>query len=141
MSFGVDVGYVFPSTSKFYFGIFTGLNMSSSNFTMNRKPTGEEETIGVGMDESKDEDGDSYERRYTISGNGVSQKLKATNMTIPLYGDFEYQMTPLLSVYADLGVKFQLTSGTWSAHIDDYETSGIYEKYGTSKKICYIQAE
>lgn len=131
MSFGVDVGYVFPSTSKFYFGIFTGLNMSSSNFTMNRKPTGGEETIGVGMDGSKDEDGDSYERRYTISGNGVSQKLKATNMTIPLYGDFEYQMTPLLSVYADLGVKFQLTSGTWSAHIDGYETSGIYgDKYG-----------
>lgn len=130
MSFGVDFGYVFPSTSKFYFGIFTGLNMSSSNFTMNRKPTGEEETIGVGMDESKDEDGDSYERRYTISGDGVSQKLKATNLTIPLYGDFEYQMTPLLSVYADLGVKFQLSSGTWSAYIDDYETSGFYKDYG-----------
>lgn len=124
MSFGVDVGYVFPSTSKFYFGIFTGLNMSSNNFTMNRDAGIEE----VGIDRENDEDGDEYTRRYVF--NGVSQKHKATNLTIPLYGDFEYQMTPLLSVYADLGVKFQLTSGTWSAHIDDYETSGIYSGYG-----------
>lgn len=124
MSFGVDVGYVFPSTSKFYFGIFTGLNMSSSNFTMNRDAGIEE----VGIDRENDEDGDEYTRRYVF--NGVSQKLKATNLTIPLYGDFEYQMTPLLSVYADLGVKFQLSSGTWSAYIDDYETSGFYKDYG-----------
>ena len=38
-------------------------------------------------------------------------------------------MTPLLSVYADLGVKFQLTSGTWSAYIDDYETFGTFNEY------------
>lgn len=132
MSFGVDVGYVFPSTSKFYFGIFTGLNMSSSNFTMNMAPDVKSDITDI-KECTADEDGDKYTRRYVLSGNGVSQKLKATNMTIPLYGDFEYQMTPLLSVYADLGVKFQLTSGTWSAHIDDYETSGIYETYGNTE--------
>ena len=130
MSFGVDVGYVFPSTSKFYFGIFTGLNMSSNNFTMNMAPDVESNITDI-EDCTADEDGDTYTRHYVLKGNGVSQKLKATNMTIPLYGDFEYQMTPLLSVYADLGVKFQLTSGTWSAKIDGYETSGIYgDEYG-----------
>lgn len=129
MSFGVDVGYVFPSTSKFYFGIFTGLNMSSSNFTMNMAPDVKSDITDI-KECTADEDGDKYTRRYVLSGNGVSQKLKATNMTIPLYGDFEYQMTPLLSVYADLGVKFQLSSGTWSAYIDDYETSGFYKDYG-----------
>lgn len=132
MSFGVDVGYVFPSTSKFYFGIFTGLNISSNNFTMNMAPNVKSDITDI-KECTADEDGDKYTRRYVLSGNGVSQKLKATNMTIPFYGDFEYQMTPLLSVYADLGVKFQLTSGTWSAHIDDYETSGIYETYGNTE--------
>lgn len=129
MSFGVDVGYVFPSTSKFYFGIFTGLNMSSNNFTMNMASNVKSNITDI-EDCTADEDGDTYTRHYVLKGNGVSQKLKATNLTIPLYGDFEYQMTPLLSVYADLGVKFQLSSGTWSAHIDGYETSGIYSQYG-----------
>lgn len=129
MSFGVDVGYVFPSTSKFYFGIFTGLNMSSSNFTMNMAPDVKSDITDI-KECTADEDGDTYTRHYVLKGNGVSQKLKATNLTIPLYGDFEYQMTPLLSVYADLGVKFQLSSGTWSAYIDDYETSGFYKDYG-----------
>lgn len=128
MSFGVDFGYVFPSTSKFYFGIFTGLNISSNNFTMNMAPDVESNITDI-EDCTADEDGDTYTRHYVLKGNGVSQKLKATNMTIPLYGDFEYQMTPLLSVYADLGVKFQLTSGTWSAYIDDYETFGTFNEY------------
>lgn len=128
MSFGVDFGYVFPSTSKFYFGIFTGLNMSSNNFTMNMAPDVESNITDI-EDCTADEDGDTYTRHYVLKGNGVSQKLKATNLTIPLYGDFEYQMTPLLSVYADLGVKFQLTSGTWSAYIDDYETFGTFNEY------------
>lgn len=128
MSFGVDVGYVFPSTSKFYFGIFTGLNISSNNFTMNMAPDVESNITDI-EDCTADEDGDTYTRHYVLKGNGVSQKLKATNLTIPLYGDFEYQMTPLLSVYADLGVKFQLTSGTWSAYIDDYETFGTFNEY------------
>ena len=129
MSFGIDVGYVFPTTSKFYFGIFSGLNMSSNNFTMNLGSTVGSEITDI-ENCTADEDGDTYTRHYVLRGNGVSQKLKATNLTIPLYGDFEYQMTPLFSVYADLGVKFQLSSGTWSAHIDDYETSGIYSGYG-----------
>ncbi len=128
MSFGVDFGYVFPSTSKFYFGIFTGLNISSNNFTMNMAPDVESNITDI-EDCTADEDGDTYTRHYVLKGNGVSQKLKATNLTIPLYGDFEYQMTPLLSVYADLGVKFQLTSGTWSAYIDDYETFGTFNEY------------
>lgn len=128
MSFGVDVGYVFPSTSKFYFGIFTGLNMSSNNFTMNMASNVKSNITDI-EDCTADEDGDTYTRHYVLKGNGVSQKLKATNLTIPLYGDFEYQMTPFLSVYADLGVKFQLTSGTWSAYIDDYETFGTFYDY------------
>lgn len=128
MSFGVDFGYVFPTTSKFYFGVFTGLNMSSNSFTMNLGPTVGSEITDI-KECTADEDGDTYTRKYVLKGTGVSQQLKATNLTIPVYGDFEYQMTPLLSVYADLGVKFQLSSGTWSAYIDDYETFGTFDDY------------
>lgn len=129
MSFGVDVGYVFPSTSKFYFGIFTGLNMSSNNFTMNMAPDVKSNITDI-ENCTADEDGDTYTRHYVLKGNGVSQQLKATNLTIPVYGDLEYQLTPLLSAYADLGVLIRMSSGTWSAHIDGYETSGIYSQYG-----------
>lgn len=130
MSFGVDFGYVFPTTSKFYFGIFTGLNMSSNNFTMNLGSTVGSEITDI-KECTADEDGDTYTRHYVLKGNGVSQQLKATNLTIPVYGDLEYQLTPLLSAYADLGVLIRMSSGTWSAHIDGYETSGIYSsQYG-----------
>ena len=37
-------------------------------------------------------------------------------------------MTPLRSACADLGVLIRRSSGTWSAHIDGYETSGIYSQ-------------
>lgn len=130
MSFGVDFGYVFPTTSKFYFGIFTGLNMSSNNFTMNLGSTVGSEITDI-KECTADEDGDTYTRKYVLKGTGVSQQLKATNLTIPVYGDLEYQLTPLLSAYADLGVLIRMSSGTWSAHIDGYETSGIYySQYG-----------
>lgn len=127
MSFGVDFGYVFPTTSKFYFGIFTGLNMSSNSFTMNLGPTVDFGITDIG-ECTADEDGDRYKRHYVLKGTGVAQQLKATNLTIPVYGDLEYQLTPLLSAYADLGVLIRMSSGTWSAHIDGYETSGIYSQ-------------
>lgn len=132
MSFGVDFGYVFPTTSKFYFGVFTGLNMSSNSFTMNLGPTVGSDIFDITkiVECTADEDGDSYTRKYVLKGTGVSQQLKATNLTIPVYGDLEYQLTPLLSAYADLGVLIRMSSGTWSAHIDGYETSGIYSQYG-----------
>lgn len=127
MSFGVDFGFVFPTTSKFYFGVFSGLNMSSNNFTMNLGSTVGSEITDI-KECTADEDGDTYTRHYVLKGTGVSQQLKATNLTIPVYGDLEYQLTPLLSAYADLGVLIRMSSGTWSAHIDGYETSGIYSQ-------------
>lgn len=123
MSFGIDIGYVLPSTSKFYFGFFTGVNISSNKFTMEMAPQTTSDITDI-INCTEDEDGDMYTRHYIMKGNGVSQQLKATNLSIPLYGDIEYQLTPLFSVYADLGLKLLLSSGTWAATIDGYETTG-----------------
>lgn len=124
VSFGVDFGYVLPSTSKFYVGFFAGIGISSNSLKM---------TMESGTDEipkcTADEDYDSYTRHYTF--NGVTQELKASDLTIPIYADFEYQLIPMLSAYADLGLRVQMSSGKWSANIDKYETCGIYSGYGS----------
>lgn len=122
MSFGLDFGYVLPSTSKLYVGFFTGINMSSNTLTMEMSKQEQSDITDI-KDCTADEDGDSYTRHYKMMG-GVSQELKSSNITIPLYADFEYQMIPILSAYADLGVKLQMTSGKWSANCDGYETFG-----------------
>lgn len=126
MSFGVDFGYVLPSTSKYYIGFFAGIGLSSNNLTM-KMSSGSDDIIGC----IEDEDGESYTRHYDISGSGLIQELKASDLVIPVYADFEYQFTPTLSAYADLGVRVQMSSGKWSANIDKYETYGIYSGYGS----------
>lgn len=123
MSYGLDIGYVFPSTSKFYVGLFTGVNMSSNKLTMEMAPQSNSSITDI-ADCTADEDGDIYTRQYTLLGKGVTQELSASNLIVPFYIDFEYQMIPMISVYADLGAKLQMTSGKWSASIDGYETSG-----------------
>lgn len=140
MSYGVDFGYVLPSTSKFYFGIFTGVNWSSNSLTMTMQPQENSEITDI-ADCTEDEDGDIYTRHYVMKGTGVSQELKSTDLTIPLYFDFEYQLIPFLSVYADLGVKAQMSSGTWTAYVDGYETSGKNWRNNNNGKQPYYDVE
>ena len=131
MSFGIDFGYVFPSTSKFYAGIFAGLGMSMNNLTM--ELGAQEATGALDINNCKaDEDGESYTRHYSLLGNGVSQEMKATDITVPLYLDLEYQLTPMISIYADLGARLQTSSGKWTANVDGYEVWGGYStnEYG-----------
>ncbi len=123
MSYGLDFGYVLPSTSKFYVGFFTGVNMSSNSLTMSMMPQEKAEVTDI-TNCTEDEDGDTYTRHYVMNGDGVSQELKSSELVVPLYVDFEYQVVPLVSIYADLGMKLQMTSGSWTANIDGYETSG-----------------
>ena len=132
MSFGIDFGYVFPSTSKFYVGIFAGLGVSMNNLTI--EMAAQEKAIDI-VNSTADEDGDTYTRHYLMKGNGVSQELKATDVIVPLYLDLEYQLTPMISAYADLGARFQTSAGKWTANIDGYTTSGTYTSYGNPLEI------
>ena len=126
MSFGLDFGYVLPSTSKFYLGFFVGIGLSSNNLKMTMAPGDE---ISIACPKDADEDGDAYTRHYVLKNNGITQELKASDIIIPVYADFEYQLIPILSVYADLGLRIQMSSGKWTADIDDYETYGQYNNY------------
>jgi len=130
MSFGLDFGYVLPSTSKFYCGIFVGVGLSSNNLKM-AMTTGDE--ISVACPNEADEDGEAYTRHYVLKGSGITQELKASDITIPIYADFEYQLIPMLSAYADLGLRVQMSSGKWTANIDGYETFGQYKNYNNLK--------
>lgn len=133
MSYGVDFGYLFRSTSDLQVGIFAGLGISSNKFSLRQRGN----TDGMPYDDSftsdQDEDEEEYTRYYKLwGGEGISQTVESSSLVIPVYADFEYTFTQLISAYADLGVKLQTTSGKMSATVDNYETWGKYDdkKYG-----------
>lgn len=122
MSFGIDFGYMFPSNGKFNVGIFAGVGLSSNKFEMNLS-----EAKSTIKECKEDEDRDTYNRHY--SANGITQKFSASEFTIPVYLDFEYKVVRKMFVYADLGVRMQMTADKWDANIDSYETYGVYSGY------------
>lgn len=125
MSFGVDFGFTFRSTNDLKTSIFAGIGMSSNKVTLELPGSFSDSFNANG---SQDEDGEAYTRHYKVWGsNGISQEMKATDITIPIYLDLEYQFTQLIAVYADLGVRLQTSSGKWKAKIDKFETWGVWE--------------
>lgn len=124
VSFGVDLGYIFPSTGRLQVGVFAGLGISSNTLEMAYQPTGTSVITGL-----MDGDGDTYNRYFEMtSGGEITQKMSATNFAIPVYADFEYRVGPELSVYADLGIKAYMAGGSNSATIDKYFVWGEYNK-------------
>jgi len=123
MSFGVDLGYVFPSKGRLQTGVFVGVGISKSSLEMEYKPSGDIVAKNV-----QDIDGDTYDRYYE-NVNGFTQKMEASNIAIPLYLDLEYRVAPAVSVYADLGVKAYLSGGDNTATTKGYTTKGVYSKY------------
>ena len=130
MSFGLDVGYVLPSTSKFYIGIFAGVGLSMNGLTLT-KSTDSSQSIDIECPKGSraDEADDAYTRHYKVGGKGIEQKFSTTEFAIPVYADFEYQFIPMLSAYVNLGARLQTTSDKWQASIGEYETSGTYPAY------------
>ena len=125
MGFGLDFGYVFPSKSHLRIGLFAGVGLSMNNLTMEMDKK-DHSTTGV-----VDIDGDTYERMYIVKKGNISQELKATDIAIPVYFDFEYEFNSIVSAYADLGLKAQMSSGKMTTNIDSYTTSGKYTDYGS----------
>lgn len=123
MGFGIDIGYVFPSKSHLRVGVFAGAGLSINNLTM--EMAGGEYTTHV----TEDIDGDDYQRIYNVSSSGIKQELKATDITIPIYLDFEYEFNSIFSGFADLGLKAQMSSGKMTTNVANYKTSGLYNRY------------
>ena len=132
MSFGVDIGYVFPSTGRLQVGVFAGVGLSSNKLTMERIATDKNGDDGPSMDVSipnaEDIDGDSFEKHYDIKG-GIVQEMEASDIAIPLYVDLEYRFAPTVSAYVDLGMKLQTSTGKVTGSISNYEIWGKYNKY------------
>ena len=126
MSFGVDFGYLFNPKSNLQTTLYAGIGISMNKVTMSLLDSKEKQ-----LGNQTDEDGDTYTRIYKVWGNGgISQKFDATDITIPIYLDFEYQFTALYSAYANLGVRLQTSTAKPIATIDKYETWGVYSGYG-----------
>lgn len=129
ISFGVDFGYVLPSNSKFFVGFYAGIGLSKNNFSMNEKPE-EGKTLSYAIpDCTEDVDGDTYTRNYSVEGEGITQKFSSSEIAIPVYVDFEYQFLPLLSAYANIGVRIQATNDKWEGEIGKHSISGTYPMY------------
>lgn len=128
MGFGVDIGYVFPSTSHLRFGVFAGIGLSMNNLTMEFTPTGND--LGFEAPATADEDGNRYTRLYEmLDGKPITQEIKGTDITVPLYVDVEYEFNSIFSIYADAGVKLQTSSGEMTATTGEYKTWGRYPDY------------
>ncbi|MDE6278395.1 MAG: hypothetical protein K2M05_00315 [Paramuribaculum sp.] len=133
MSFGLDFGYIFPTTSHLRFGVFAGVGISSNSLDMSTTPKGDELKLNCDKGDEQDVDGDKYTRVYegTSGALNIHQNMSATDVTVPIYLDMEYEFNSIFSVYADAGLKFSLPmSHTINIENSALKTSGIYNIKG-----------
>jgi len=125
--FGLDVGYVFPSKSHLFVGVFAGVGMSFGKLEVNA-PAG----TYTSETKQKDVDGDDYIRGYELEGDGMSQTIESTDFSVPVYLDLEYKIASSFSLYGDLGIKayFKMGEPKYKGTIGTYKTFGTYENYG-----------
>ena len=122
-AFGLDAGYVFPSRKKIKIGVFMGLGITSSSIDLSCQPG----TYSFTTDQ--DIDGDTYERIY--ENVSFSQKTKFSEFSIPIYADFDWRFSRLVSFYVDLGLKLNINIST---SVDEFlgkaeNVHGIYHDY------------
>lgn len=121
-SFGIDLGYVFPSKNVVKTGLFVGLGMSQSKMETDFQAS------DYNYRTDADVDGDNYTRHY--ADFNLSQKVKLTELSIPVYADINIKLHQLVSLYFDLGLKANLNI---SHKVDKTEGGayiyGIYPQY------------
>lgn len=121
-SFGVDVGFNVLSKGLFSLGVYSGLGFSLSSMSLLYK------NADYSFNSNADVDGDIYIRHY--ENLSLSQKMKFSELNIPLYLDLSINIVKSLSVYVDLGMRFDANIGhkvnetTGSAY-----AYGIYPQY------------
>ncbi len=119
-SFGLDFGYIFPTTSHLRFGVFAGVGLSLNNIDLSI--AWKDGTI---IDCKQDVDKDTYDRKY--KDIAVKQKMSATDVAVPVYVDMEYEFNSIFSVYADAGIKLSLPmSHDIKIENSKFTVSGIY---------------
>ncbi|MBO4673400.1 MAG: outer membrane beta-barrel protein [Bacteroidaceae bacterium] len=121
-SFGVDFGYVLPSNGIVKTGLFIGVGFAQSQLDF------EYAHADYAYTTTADVDGDSYTRHY--QNLSVKQSIKMTDLTIPLYAEFNFQFSKVVHLFIDLGAKFNMNMGY---KVDATEGSayiyGMYPQY------------
>jgi len=121
-SFGVDFGVSVLSKRAISLGVFAGLGLSMSTLNL----TYEEDDYNYISDD--DVDGDTYVRHY--QDLKLSQKMKFSELNIPIYLDLNIKLVKALSLYVDLGARFD---ANMSHKVNETEGSayvyGIYPTY------------
>jgi len=97
-SFGLDFGYIFPSKSKLKTGLFLGVGMSQSKLDLSCSSSND-----YSYTTNQDVTGLTYNRYY--KDLSLSQSYKMSDLVIPVYFDFDWHFTKLVSLYIDLGAK------------------------------------
>ena len=126
--FGMEIGFICPSSKKTKFGIFIGAGLSTSKLTFGMNSLDYNyETLG-----EADIDGDAYNRYYSLTG--VNQTITFKDLFVPLYFDFDRRFGRYFSMYLDLGVKAYLNIENDATDFSaNYKTYGIYQKYDNLK--------
>lgn len=119
---GLDFGYVFPSKGMLKTGLFVGVGFAQSKIDLGYTNTDYTYTTTM------DVDGDSYTRHY--QNLNINQSIKMTEMSIPLYANFNFHFNRVVNLFVDLGAKFNMNMGH---KIDKTEGGayiyGIYPQY------------
>lgn len=119
---GLDFGYVFPSKGLLKTGLFIGVGLTQSNIDLAYS------NPDYAYATTMDVDGDSYTRHY--QDLHVNQSIKMTDMSIPLYANFNFNFNKVVNLFIDLGAKFNMNM---SHKIDKTEGNayiyGIYPQY------------
>lgn len=122
--FGLDLGYMIPTTGLFQMGFYAGVGFASSSAVLGLDTIHYQYQAGS----EADIDGDSYIRHYTIER--ASQKLSMKDLTIPIYLDFNFHIHKIVSLYLDLGIKNYINlSANLSNLTGTYSSWGVYPQY------------
>ena len=121
-NFGMDFGFAFPTRGVMKTGLFLGVGFAQSQIDLGYTNSDYSYTTKA------DVDGDSYTRHY--QNLNVNQSIKMTDLTIPVYVDFNFQFSKIVHMYIDLGAKLHMNM---SNKIDKAEGKayvyGIYPQY------------
>jgi hypothetical protein len=122
--FGVDFGYTIPSKGFVKLSVNLGLGIATSKFDLSA-PAWNYSYLASG---EADVDGDTYTRYYEMGATSQSNSL--SHLGIPIYVDADFNLSRIVSVYAQVGLKGYMKI---IDKIKDYNSSeyiyGIYPQY------------
>ena len=122
---GVEFGWTFFQKSAHSLEANIGVAYSPMTATLDLRATDYDYSAPA----SADEDGETYIRCYELGA--MSQKVKSTNLTLPVYLTYYYRCNERVRVHADLGVRIGLTNASSSLDKVSGEaySYGIYPQY------------